>query len=123
MNRWWFISIAIIVEIILYSLFIKVFKKQKIGQSIRKEGPKSHINKKGTPTMGGLFMIGALVVTSLIVAGVSKDILVLVLATIGFGAIGFIDDFIKVVLKRNLGLLAKQKFLMQIMRTCLKLMV
>lgn len=108
------IAMAFVITVILGFPSIPLLRRIKAGQSIREDGPQSHLKKAGTPTMGGLFMIGAIVVTSLIVEGTSKDILVLIFATLGFGAIGFIDDFIKVVLKRNLGLRAYQKMLLQI---------
>lgn len=108
------IAMAFVITVILGFPSIPLLRRIKAGQSIREDGPQSHLKKAGTPTMGGLFMIGALVVTTLIVEGVSKDILVLIFATAGFGLIGFIDDFIKVVLKRNLGLKARQKLALQI---------
>lgn len=108
------IVMAFVITVILGFPSIPLLRRIKAGQSIREDGPQSHLKKAGTPTMGGLFMIGALVVTSLIVEGASKDMLILIFATIGFGAIGFIDDFIKVVLKRNLGLRGYQKLALQI---------
>lgn len=108
------IVMAFVITVILGFPSIPLLRRIKAGQSIREDGPQSHLKKAGTPTMGGLFMIGALVVTSLIVEGASNDMLVLIFATIGFGAIGFIDDFIKVVLKRNLGLRSYQKLVLQI---------
>lgn len=108
------IAMAFVITVILGYPSIPLLRRIKAGQSIREDGPQSHLKKAGTPTMGGLFMIGAIVVTALIVEGASKDMLVLIFATLGFGAIGFIDDFIKVVLKRNLGLRAYQKMALQI---------
>jgi phospho-N-acetylmuramoyl-pentapeptide-transferase len=72
------------------------------------------MSKSGTPTMGGLIMIAAITITALTSGMVNKDLYMILFATIGFGLIGFIDDFIKVVLKRNLGLRAYQKLLGQI---------
>jgi phospho-N-acetylmuramoyl-pentapeptide-transferase len=120
MNRWWFISIAIIVEIILYSLFIKVFKKQKIGQSIRKEGPKSHINKKGTPTMGGvifgiLILIGYLLSLKLIGEPISiYPTLVIIVTILGYGILGFLDDYLIVIKHNNAGISPSIKFIIQV---------
>lgn len=120
MNRWWFISIAIIVEIILYSLFIKVFKKQKIGQSIRKEGPKSHINKKGTPTMGGvifgiLILIGYLLSLKLIGEPiVIYPTLVIIVTILGYGILGFLDDYLIVIKHNNAGISPSIKFIIQV---------
>lgn len=120
MNKWWFISIAIIIETILYSLFIKVFKKQKIGQSIRKEGPKSHINKKGTPTMGGLIfgiliLIGYILSLLLIEESISiYPTLVIIITILGYGILGFLDDYLIVVKHNNEGVPAKIKFIIQV---------
>ena len=111
--------IAIVMSFVLALLLgfpsIPLLKRLKAGQSIREDGPQSHLSKAGTPTMGGLFLIAAAVVTSLVVEPSNTDLYILIGATVGFGAIGFIDDFIKVVLKRNLGLRAYQKMLLQIL--------
>ena len=91
------IVMAFVITVILGYPSIPLLRRLKAGQSIREDGPQSHLKKAGTPTMGGLFMVAALVVTTLIVEGFSKDMLVLIIATVGFAGIGFIDDFIKVV--------------------------
>lgn len=96
-------------------LFIPLLKKLKAGQSIREDGPQSHLSKAGTPTMGGVVMILAVLITSLTAGRFNSDMLILLAAFVCFGALGFVDDFIKVALKRNLGLTAKQKFLLQIL--------
>ncbi|PTH25468.1 phospho-N-acetylmuramoyl-pentapeptide-transferase, partial [Staphylococcus agnetis] len=98
-------------------VLIPTLKRMKFGQSIREEGPESHMKKTGTPTMGGLtFLISAIVTT--LIARVFVDqaspLLLLVFVTLGFGLIGFIDDYIIVVKKNNQGLTSKQKFLAQI---------
>lgn len=105
---------AFVITVILGFPSIPLLRRLKAGQSIREDGPKSHLAKAGTPTMGGLFLIAAAVVTTLLVEPFSPDILVLVLSAVVFGIIGFIDDFIKVVLRRNLGLRAWQKMGLQI---------
>ncbi|WP_207289689.1 phospho-N-acetylmuramoyl-pentapeptide-transferase [Senegalia massiliensis] len=109
------IGISFIIALLLGPLSIPLLRKLNVGQSIREEGPKSHIKKSGTPTMGGIIFLLAAIVTSLTSGIVNKDISLLIFSTLGFGAIGFIDDFIKVVLKRNLGLRAYQKLLAQIL--------
>ncbi|MBI5974529.1 phospho-N-acetylmuramoyl-pentapeptide-transferase [Staphylococcus canis] len=110
--------IAFLITVILVPILIPTLKKMKFGQSIREEGPKSHMKKTGTPTMGGLtFLIGAIVTTiiaSLFVEPASP-LLLLLFVTIGFGLIGFIDDYIIVVKKNNQGLTSKQKLLAQIL--------
>ncbi len=108
------IIISFVITLILGALLIPFLRRLKIGQSIRKEGPKSHFKKSGTPTIGGLIFLIALVITILTSGVINNDLIILLTATLGFGLIGFIDDFIKVVLKRNLGLRAYQKLIMQI---------
>ncbi|WP_182188289.1 phospho-N-acetylmuramoyl-pentapeptide-transferase [Pectinatus frisingensis] len=88
--------------------------KLKFGQSIRQEGPKSHQIKSGTPTMGGIIIVLGILVGTLTFAHLTVEILLALLITLGYFIIGFIDDYIKVVLKRNLGLTARQKFLGQL---------
>ncbi len=88
--------------------------KLKFGQSIRQEGPKSHQMKSGTPTMGGIMIVMGILVGTLIFAHLTAEILLALLIMLGYFIIGFIDDYIKVVLKRNLGLKARQKFLGQL---------
>lgn len=95
-------------------LFLPILKKIKAGQSIREEGPESHQVKSGTPTMGGIVIIAAVLVTCLTSGIISRDLLILLFSFIAFGVLGFLDDFVKVSLKRNLGLTAKQKLLLQI---------
>lgn len=109
---------AFLLTVILMPLFIPLLRRMKFGQSIREEGPESHMKKTGTPTMGGLVYLIAIIVTVLLVAlfteGLTANILILLLVLFGFGLIGFLDDFIKVVLKRNLGLTSLQKLIAQI---------
>ena len=108
------ILISLILTLILGKIIIPILKNSHIGQNIRQEGPKSHYGKAGTPTMGGIiFLISALVLT-LIFVPFSMKTFILLLATFGFGAIGFIDDFRKLILKRSLGLTAKQKIILQV---------
>lgn len=120
MNNWWFICIGLIIEIVLYSFFIKVFKKQKIGQSIRKEGPKSHINKKGTPTMGGLIfgvliLIGYLLGLKLINEPINiYPTMVIIVTILGYGVLGFLDDYLIVIKHNNDGISPTIKFIVQI---------
>lgn len=108
------IVISFAITLLLGPILIPMLKRLKVGQSIRQEGPKTHYKKSGTPTMGGIIMIIALLITTISSGMLNRDMIVLILATIGFGFIGFIDDFIKVVLKRSLGLRAYQKLIGQI---------
>ena len=109
--------IAFLLTLILVPILIPTLKKLKFGQSIREEGPQSHMKKTGTPTMGGLtFLLSTIVVTviALFFADQIGPLILLLFVTIGFGLIGFIDDYIIVVKKNNQGLTSKQKFLAQI---------
>ncbi|KAA0958408.1 phospho-N-acetylmuramoyl-pentapeptide-transferase [Planococcus sp. ANT_H30] len=112
------LGIALLLTVILMPVFIPLLKRMKFGQSIREEGPESHMKKTGTPTMGGLVFLISIIVTVLLVAWladlVTAKILILLLVLFGYGLIGFLDDFIKVVLKRNLGLTSLQKLIAQI---------
>lgn len=92
---------------------IPLLRRLKIGQSIREDGPSSHLAKSGTPTMGGIIFLMAFVVASTISAGLNPDLGIIIFSTLGFGAVGFMDDYIKVVKKRNLGLRAYQKIIGQ----------
>lgn len=96
-------------------LLIPELHKLKFGQSIREEGPKSHQAKSGTPTMGGIMIILAIVVATVAAAPLTPAILLALFITLGHFVLGFLDDYIKVVKKRNLGLKAKQKMLGQIL--------
>ncbi|GAB2542965.1 phospho-N-acetylmuramoyl-pentapeptide-transferase [Gracilibacillus alcaliphilus] len=114
------VAIAFLITVLLSPIIIPFLKRLKFGQSIREEGPQSHQKKSGTPTMGGVMIILSITITSLIVVFRANgghfdyEVFLLLLVLIGFGLLGFLDDFIKVVLKRNLGLTSKQKLLGQI---------
>ena len=109
-------------------IFIPMLRRLKFGQEIREVGPSWHKNKSGTPTMGGIIFIAAIIITVILrgfanmfgteafFGGEAVDLsqaVAILLTSLGFGAVGFIDDYIKVVKKRNLGLNEKQKFLAQ----------
>ena len=95
-------------------LEIPILKKKQFKQYIREEGPESHQKKSGTPTMGGIAMIMALVLCTLIWRGFNGEALVMIVVTLLFGGIGFLDDYIKVAEKHNLGLRAWQKLVLQV---------
>lgn len=94
--------------------FIPELHKLKFGQSIREEGPKSHQAKSGTPTMGGIMIILGITLATAIAAPLTAEVLLALFIMLGHFVLGFLDDYIKVVKKRNLGLRAKQKLLGQI---------
>ena len=103
---------AFIVCALIGPVLIPYLHKLKFGQSIRECGPASHMKKSGTPTMGGLMMLAALVL-ALLWGRFTPHVLIALVLTLGHALIGFLDDYIKIVMKRNLGLTAKQKFLLQ----------
>ena len=105
---------ALIVCAALGPVMIPVLHKLKFGQSIRDEGPASHMKKSGTPTMGGIMMLCGLFVAMVVWNRFTPLIAIAFVLTFGHALIGFLDDYIKVVMKRNLGLTAKQKMALQI---------
>jgi phospho-N-acetylmuramoyl-pentapeptide-transferase len=107
-------AVAFLIALALGPVFIPLLRRLKFGQSIREEGPQRHQAKAGTPTMGGILILGALIIPALVFAGGSPEVWLALFVTVGHGLIGFADDFIKVVLKRNLGLRAREKLLGQI---------
>lgn len=113
------IAVAFIISAISGYGIIPALRRMRFGQSIREEGPKTHQKKAGTPTMGGLIFLISIVLTTLILSYIfevmTTQTVVLLIVLIGFGIIGFIDDFIIVVLKRNLGLTSLQKLIGQIL--------
>ncbi|AGX03758.1 MULTISPECIES: phospho-N-acetylmuramoyl-pentapeptide-transferase [Bacillaceae] len=112
------ILMGFLITVLLSPIFIPFLRRLKFGQSIREEGPQSHQKKTGTPTMGGIMILLSVTVTTLVMsskfAEPTAEIYMVLLVTLGFGLLGFLDDFIKVALKRNLGLTSKQKLLGQI---------
>ncbi len=112
------ILMGFLVTVVLSPIFIPFLRRLKFGQSIREEGPKSHQKKSGTPTMGGLVFLLSIMITTVFITSRYSDLgaetFLLLLVTVGFGILGFLDDFIKVVMKRNLGLTSKQKLAGQI---------
>lgn len=111
------ILISFFVCVALCPIVIPFLKKLKFGQFIREEGPESHLKKSGTPTMGGLVIVAAIVAVSLFYMKPGSLLLPILFATLGFGLIGFLDDYIKVVMKRSMGLSAWQKMLGQLLVT------
>lgn len=108
------VLIAFVISVVLGPIIIPYLRRLKMGQTERENGVKSHLKKAGTPTMGGIIFLLATVLTSLIYVKDYPKIIPILFLTLGFGLIGFLDDYLKVVLKRSDGLLAWQKFLLQI---------
>ncbi|MDE5820204.1 MAG: phospho-N-acetylmuramoyl-pentapeptide-transferase [Lachnospiraceae bacterium] len=111
------ILISFAVSAVFAPILIPFLRKLKVGQTERGEGPQSHLKKSGTPTMGGIVILLGVTLTSLIYVKDYPKIVPVLFLTLGFGLVGFIDDYIKVVLKRSLGLKAWQKMLGQIIVT------
>jgi phospho-N-acetylmuramoyl-pentapeptide-transferase len=106
---------ALIVSLLLGPGLIRRLQEFQIGQEIREEGPSSHQSKQGTPTMGGILIITAVVLPTLLWADLGNHFVwVAVISTLLFGVIGFVDDFLKIRRKQNLGLTARHKFAAQI---------
>ncbi|MGL5507317.1 MAG: phospho-N-acetylmuramoyl-pentapeptide-transferase [Paraclostridium sp.] len=106
--------ISFLIVVILGPIFIPMLTKFKFGQTVRDDGPQTHLQKNGTPTMGGIMMIVAILVTVLTRNKVSSDMAIGLMSIVGFGFVGFVDDFLKIKFKRSLGLRAWQKIVMQI---------
>jgi len=106
---------ALIISFVFGKPMIAWLRRLKVGQHVRDDGPQSHLSKQGTPTMGGLLIIAALAGSALLWSDLTnKYVWVVLLATLSFGAIGFWDDYRKVVKKRSTGLRAREKFGLQI---------
>lgn len=106
---------SLLITLVTGPVFIPWLRKLKFGQQILEEGPSWHQKKSGTPTIGGLMFILGVAISCVVAILVKADekLLIMLITALGFGAIGFVDDYIKVVKKRNLGLTALQKFLLQ----------
>ena len=111
------VLISFLSSVGLCPILIPFLRKLKFGQTVRDEGPASHLKKNGTPTMGGLVILFSVLITSLIYVGRYPDIIPVLFMTLGFGIIGFLDDYIKVVKKRSLGLTPLQKIVLQFIVT------
>lgn len=111
------VIIAFAISVILGPFVIPFLRRLKVGQTVRDEGPKTHLKKSGTPTMGGIMILLSVVVTSIIYVKDYPKIIPILFLTLGFGLIGFLDDYIKVVLKRSMGLRAWQKLMLQFIVT------
>ncbi len=103
------VIISFAISALLGPVVIPFLRRLKVGQTVRGEGPQAHLKKNGTPTMGGILIMIAVVATSLFYVKDFPKIIPILFLTLGFGLIGFVDDYIKVVLKRSLGLRAWQK--------------
>lgn len=111
------VLIAFALSVLMGPVVIPFLRKLKVGQTERAEGVQSHLKKAGTPTMGGVMILISVVVTSLFYVKEYPRIIPVLFLTVGFGLIGFLDDYLKVVLKRSDGLFPAQKMALQIVVT------
>ena len=111
------IIIAFAISAMLCPIVIPFLHKLKFGQQVRSDGPQAHLKKQGTPTMGGLVILTSIIITSLFYIRNYPKIIPVLFVTVGFGIIGFLDDYIKIVMKRSEGLNPKQKLAGQIIIT------
>ena len=111
------VLLSFILSVIMGPVVIPILRKLKMKQTEREDGVKSHLKKAGTPTMGGVIILASIVVTSLFFIKDYPKIIPIMFVTVGFGLIGFLDDYLKVVMKRSDGLFPKQKMGLQILVT------
>lgn len=105
--------ISFLIVLILGPIFIPMLTKFKFGQTVRDDGPQTHLQKNGTPTMGGILIIMAILITCLTRSHINSDLIIGLICVVGFGFVGFVDDFIIIRMKRSLGLKPWQKIVMQ----------
>lgn len=113
------VLIAFGLSVLIGPIVIPILRRLKMGQTEREEGVKSHLKKAGTPTMGGVIILLSIAITSLIYVREYPKVIPVLFVTLGFGLIGFLDDYLKVVLKRSDGLMPKQKMALQIVVTAI----
>jgi phospho-N-acetylmuramoyl-pentapeptide-transferase len=111
----WAAITALLISLLFGRKAIDALRSWNIGQQIREEGPQAHIAKRDTPTMGGLLVIASVIISTLLWARLSSFyVWIIVFATLAFGAVGFADDYIKLVKRRSLGLTGRQKLILQL---------
>lgn len=111
------VLIAFFLNIVISPVMIPFLKKLKFGQTVRDDGPSTHLKKSGTPTMGGIIILASIILTSMLFVLDNKYLQTVLFVTLGFGVIGFLDDYIKIVKKRSLGLTPMQKIAGQLIVT------
>lgn len=111
------VIISFAISALLCPIIIPFLKKLKFGQQVRPDGPRDHLKKSGTPTMGGLIFLISLIITSLFYVKDYPQIIPILFVTVGFGIVGFLDDYLKIVMKRSEGLKPGQKLVGQLIIT------
>lgn len=113
------VLISFALSAVIGPVIIPILRRLKMGQTEREEGVKEHLKKAGTPTMGGVIILLSIVITSVFYIRTNPQIIPILFVTLGFGLIGFLDDYLKVVMKRSDGLFPKQKMALQILVTAI----
>ena len=113
------VLVSFALSLVLGPIVIPFLRKLKMGQTEREEGVQSHLKKAGTPTMGGIIILASVVITSLFYVKDYPKVIPILFLTLGFGLIGFLDDYLKVVMKRSDGLYPKQKMALQLVVTAI----
>lgn len=109
----WSVLVSFFLTVIIAKYSIPYLRKFKLGQNIRDDGPQSHLSKAGTPTMGGVFFVMAIILTTFCLGNFSREVFSVLIGMLGFTFIGFLDDFFKLVMNRSLGLTEIQKLIIQ----------
>ncbi len=106
---------ALLISLLLGPSMIRVLKKYQIGEEIRPHGPKSHLNKKGTPSMGGILIIGSTILPTLLWGNLNNTYILIAMGTmLSFGVVGFWDDYLKIKMKKSSGLIMRHKLILQV---------
>ena len=106
--------LALLISFIIGPIIIRALKRFQIGEEIREHGPKSHLKKKGTPTMGGIIILSAIIMPTLMLADLKNSyVLIMLFSTVWMGLIGFVDDYLKTIKKIKKGLIARYKLIGQ----------
>ena len=113
------VLISFVLSLVMGPIVIPILRKMKMGQTEREEGVQSHLLKAGTPTMGGVMILASILITSLFYIKDYPKIIPILFVTLGFGLVGFLDDYLKVVMKRSDGLFPMQKMGLQIVITAI----
>jgi len=107
---------AMLISILFGSLFITFLKKRQVKENIRKDGPQTHLTKEGTPTMGGLLILLSIIIPTILWADIgNRYVQIMLFVTLWMGALGFMDDYLKAMRKEHKGLVARKKFIGQVL--------
>lgn len=110
---WIPLLLSFVISVIAGPLIIPFLKRLKVGQTVREDGPKAHLKKSGTPTMGGILILISMTIISVLYVKEYPGIVPILFMTLGFGLVGFLDDYLKIVFRSSEGLRAWQKLFLQ----------